>query len=267
MMFDFFRKKRITKYTDNASEYLQQTFTPEAPKPEVKPTPKVVTKTTLRTDTDSSGSLPSSNSNIKFQKKKQPPSTDSGIRYSLRDTGKASREIKYSLSEDTDDQDVLYSLRDDEDTNDALKLDDTFSTSAVATAMRKYNFSTGVDALLRDLDKATNKTFVDALIAHINKKGLRDSEVYKAAQIDRRLFSKIMSDRQYKPSKDTAIAIALALRLTLSEATDMLSRAGYTFSHSNKKDIIVEYFFRERIYKLDDINEVLYNLGQKIIGR
>ena len=266
-MFDFFRKKRITKYTDNASEYLQQTFTPEAPKPEVKPAPKVVTKTTLRTDTDSSGSLPSSNDNIKFQKKKQPPSTDSGIRYSLRDTGKASREIKYSLSEDTDDQDVLYSLRDDEDTNDALKLDDTFSTSAVATAMRKYNFSTGVDALLRDLDKATNKTFVDALIAHINKKGLRDSEVYKAAQIDRRLFSKIMSDRQYKPSKDTAIAIALALRLTLSEATDMLSRAGYTFSHSNKKDIIVEYFFRERIYKLDDINEVLYNLGQKIIGR
>ena len=266
-MFDFFRKKRITKYTDNASEYLQQTFTPEAPKPEVKPAPKIVTKTILRTDTDSSGSLPSSNENIKFQKKKQPPSTDSGIRYSLRDTGKASREIKYSLSEETDEQDVLYSLRDDEDTNDALKLDDTFSTSAVATAMRKYNFSTGVDALLRDLDKATNKTFVDALIAHINKKGLRDSEVYKAAQIDRRLFSKIMSDRQYKPSKDTAIAIALALRLTLSEATDMLSRAGYTFSHSNKKDIIVEYFFRERIYKLDDINEVLYNLGQKIIGR
>ena len=85
--------------------------------------------------------------------------------------------------------------------------------------------------------------------------------------IDRRLFSKIMSDRQYKPSKDTSIAIALALRLKLSEATDMLSRAGYTFSHINKKDIIVEYFFRERIYKLDDINEVLYNLGQKTIGR
>lgn len=266
MMFDFFRKKRITKYTDNASEYLQQTFTPEAPKPEVKPAPKVVTKTTLRTDTDSSGSLPSSNENIKFQKKKQPPSTDSGIRYSLRDTGKTSREIRYSLSEDDDDKDIRYSLRGG-DSNDELKLDDSFSTSAVATAMRKYNFSTGVEALLRDLDKTTNKTFVDALIAHINKKGLRDSEVYKAAQIDRRLFSKIMSDRQYKPSKDTAIAIALALRLTLSEATDMLSRAGYTFSHSNKKDIIVEYFFREQIYKLDDINEVLYNLGQKIIGR
>ncbi len=268
-MFDFFRKRRITKYTDNASEYLQQTFTPEAPKPEVKPAPKIVTKTTLRTDTDSSGSLPSSNDNIKYQKKTQPLSTDSGVRYSLRDTGKEKpSDVRYSLSlDDDDDKDIRFSLRGGADTNDELKLDDTFSTSAVATAMRKYNFSTGVEALLRDLDKTTNKTFVDALIAHINKKGLRDSEVYKAAQIDRRLFSKIMSDRQYKPSKDTAIAIALALRLTLSEATDMLSRAGYTFSHSNKKDIIVEYFFRERIYQLDDINEVLYNLGQKIIGR
>ena len=157
-MFDFFRKKRITKYTDNASEYLQQTFTPEAPNPEVKPAPKVVAKTTLRTDTDSSGSLPSSNDNIKFQKKKQPPSADSGIRYSLRDTGKTSREIRYSLSEDDDDKDIRYSLRGG-DSNDELKLDDSFSTSAVATAMRKYNFSTGVDALLRDLDKATNKTF------------------------------------------------------------------------------------------------------------
>lgn len=252
-MFDFFRKKRITKYTDNASEYLQQTFTPEAPKSEIKPTPKVVTQTTLRTDTDSSGNLPASNDDIRYQKKKQPANTDSGIRYSHRNTDKASPERKYSFSKS--------------DTSDELKLDDTFSPSAVAFAMSKYNISTAVDSLLRDLDKTTNKTFVDALIAHINKKGLRDSEVYKAAQIDRRLFSKIMSDRQYKPSKDTAIAISLALRLTLSEAIDMLSRAGYTFSHSNKKDIIIEYFFRERIYKLNDINEVLYNLGQKIIGR
>lgn len=96
---------------------------------------------------------------------------------------------------------------------------------------------------------------------------MRDAEVYKAAQLDRRLFSKIMSDKDYKPAKDTAIAIAIALQLSLEEATDLLSRAGYTFSHSNKKDIIIEYFFRERIYKLDDINEVLFNLGQKIIGR
>ena len=76
-----------------------------------------------------------------------------------------------------------------------------------------------------------------------------------------------MSDRQYKPSKDTVIAISIALKLRLDEANDLLSRAGYALSHSNKKDVIIEYFFREQIYNLDDINSVLFNLGQKIIGR
>ena len=96
---------------------------------------------------------------------------------------------------------------------------------------------------------------------------MRDSEVYKTAQIDRRLFSKIMSNREYKPAKDTVIALALALKLSLEETNDLLSRAGYILSHSNKKDVIIEYFLRERIYKLNDINEVLFNLDQKIIGR
>ena len=145
-------------------------------------------------------------------------------------------------------------------------MEDSYDSQAVSTLMHSYNFSTAAN-LLKNLDETINKTFVDALIKHINKKGMRDSEVYKAAQIDRRLFSKIMSDRQYKPAKDTAIALAIALQLSLDEANDLLSRAGYTFSHSNKKDIIIEYFFRERIYKLDDINQVLFNLDQKIIGR
>ena len=77
----------------------------------------------------------------------------------------------------------------------------------------------------------------------------------------------MVSNRDYKPSKDTAIALAFALRLSLDEANDLLSRAGYTFSHSNKRDIIIEYFFREGIFNLMDVNEVLYRLDQKIIGR
>lgn len=221
-MFGIFRKKRISKYTNNASEYLQQIFTPEAP----------------------------ANSGIKFQKKKTPES-ESGIKYSLRDI------------EPTDD--IKYSLRESSDSS--IALEDKYDSTAVASLMQKYNLSTTAPTLLKALDKTTNKTFVDTLILYISKKGMRDAEVYKAAQLDRRLFSKIMSDKDYKPAKDTAIAIAIALQLSLEEATDLLSRAGYTFSHSNKKDIIIEYFFRERIYKLDDINEVLFNLGQKIIGR
>ena len=221
-MFEIFRKKRISKYTNNASEYLQQIFTPEA----------------------------SNTSGIKFQKKKTTAS-DSGIKYSLRDI------------EPTDD--IKYSLREGSDSS--IALEDKYDSTAVASLMQKYNLSTTAPTLLKALDKTTNKTFVDTLILYISKKGMRDAEVYKAAQLDRRLFSKIMSDKEYKPAKDTAIAIAIALQLSLEEATDLLSRAGYTFSHSNKKDIIIEYFFRERIYKLDDINEVLFNLGQKIIGR
>lgn len=244
-MFEIFRKKRITKYTDRASEYLEQTFTPEAP-PVV---PKKESITRFKLDTDLGGSTPSSKDGVKYQKKKTP-SSDGGVRYSLRSC---------------DDDDVKYSERKTSDSS--ITLGDKYDSSAVASLMQKYNLSTTAPSFLKALDNTTNKTFVDTLIVHINKKGMRDSEVYKAAQIDRRLFSKIMSDRQYKPAKDTAIALAIALQLSLDEANDLLSRAGYTFSHSNKKDIIIEYFFRERIYKLDDINQVLFNLGQKIIGR
>lgn len=238
-MFDLFRKKRINEYTKQVSVYLRRTFIIEQ--------------------------KPVASSSVERR-----PNPD--IRYSLGEdvepsTQNRGSDIRYSLGDLIDDSKDTGNGAKDADKSGNVLLDDRYSTSEIAMAMQKYKSTEKTETLLKDLEKVTNKTFVDALIDHINKKGLRDSEVYKAAQIDRRLFSKIMSDRQYKPSKDTAIAIALALRLTLGEATDMLSRAGYTFSHSNKKDIIVEYFFRERIYKLDDINEVLYNLGQKIIGR
>ena len=245
-MFEIFRKKRITKYTDRASEYLEQTFTPEA----TPVVPKKESITRFKLDTDLGGSTPSSKDGVKYQKKKTSINDD-GVRYSLDDTP-ADSGIKYSLRRTSDS---------------SIALGDKYDSSEVASLMQKYNLSTTAPSLLKALENTTNKTFVDTLIIHINKKGMRDSEVYKAAQIDRRLFSKIMSDRQYKPAKDTAIALAIALQLSLDEANDLLSRAGYTFSHSNKKDIIIEYFFRERIYKLDDINQVLFNLDQKIIGR
>lgn len=112
-----------------------------------------------------------------------------------------------------------------------------------------------------------DETFVDGVFNIIDKHGYNEPDVYKAAGIDRKLFSKIRSNRNYQPSKDTAIALSLALKLTLSQAKDLLSRAGYTFSHSNKRDIIIEYFFSEKIYDLFDLNEVLFSLNEKIIGR
>jgi hypothetical protein len=133
--------------------------------------------------------------------------------------------------------------------------------------MYTYRITGDANTVLKSMNSKTNRTFVDEVIRHIRIRNLRDSEVYKAADIDRRLFSKMMSDRNYKPSKDTALAIAFALYLSLNETKDLLERAGYTLSHSNKRDIVIEYFFVEEIYKISDINEVLYNLGEKPLGR
>ena len=164
--------------------------------------------------------------------------------------------VKYSLRP-PEDEDVRYSVG---------PLPDFFNQDRVTRLMQSAD-TLSPKELSRQLDSTLNQTFTDKLIELINEKGMRDSAVYRAAQMDRRLFSKIMSNRQFKPAKDTALALIIALRLTLPQATDLLSRAGYTLSHSNKRDVIIEYFIREGIYNLMEVNLVLENLELKIIGR
>lgn len=183
-----------------------------------------------------------------------PPKKEPSVKYSLR---KADPDIKYS-----ERGDVRYSLS---ETDDIPAQGDKFRKDAVGELFAHYSLNNG--SLNKKLDTTLNLTFVDMLTRYINMKGWRDSKVYKAAQIDRRLFSKIMSDREYKPAKDTALALAIALELSLQQTSDLLDRAGYTLSHSNKRDVIIEYFIREGVHNLVDINEVLYKLDQKIIGR
>lgn len=203
---------------------------------------------------------------------KTPSGTSSGIRYSLRTDPKFSRDpesqIKYSYSEEPEakakeeqsqikysDRDVRYSPR------------DNYDSHSIDRAVRSLSSEDSPLRALRTLEDNTNMSFVDKMLDYINAKHMRDSDVYKAAQVDRRLFSKIVSNRTYKPAKDTCIALSLALQLSLSEANDILSRAGYVLSHSSKRDVVIEYFFRERIYDLNDVNEILYRLDQKLIGR
>lgn len=173
----------------------------------------------------------------------------------------------YENYKNDDSEKILYSSRNqfvysDEDSN----INDKYNSKTVDNIMYSYSISKNAEKTIESLSESVNQTFVDRLLYYIGEKGLRNSEVYKAAQIDKRLFSKIVSDREYKPSKDTAIALALALKLSLNDANDFLSRAGYTFSHSSKRDVIIEFFFRNKIYNLMDINEVLHILGQKLIG-
>ena len=108
-------------------------------------------------------------------------------------------------------------------------------------------------------------SFADNLFAAIDQKQLKDSTVYKRADIDRRLFSKIRSDENYHPSKPTAIKLCLALELTLSEAERLLETAGYCLSLSDTGDLIIRYCFEKGIFRLIEVNEALDYFGQPIL--
>ena len=122
--------------------------------------------------------------------------------------------------------------------------------------------SQDLETMLKGLDEGFSRT----LLRLIDEKGMTDVQCYKRANISRKLFSKIRSDPHYKPSKTTAVAFALALELTLPETQSLLSRAGFTLSHSYLGDVIIEYCIREKRYNVLDVNELLFSYDQPLLG-
>ena len=117
------------------------------------------------------------------------------------------------------------------------------------------------DALLHGLQKMLQPGFRDLLFDFIKKKGIRNADLYHRSDITKAHFSKIKNDKDYHPSKETVLALALGLKLTLDETKTLLARAGYTLTDSSRTDLIVTYFIRRQIYDVNEVNDILSELG------
>ena len=119
-----------------------------------------------------------------------------------------------------------------------------------------------LDELLSQVDEG----FTETLLRRIDQSGMTDAECYKRANVDRRLFNKIKNNPGYRPSKQTALAFAIALRLSLEETRALLQKAGYALTHASKSDIVVEYCILHGNYNLMEINSVLFRLDLQPLG-
>ena len=119
---------------------------------------------------------------------------------------------------------------------------------------------------LEDMLKHADVGFTETLLNLIDKTGKKDSEIYKKANISKQHFSKIRNNPNYKPTKPTAIALALALELSLEDAKDLIGRAGYALTNSSKFDLIIRYFIEQGNYNVVEINIALYEFDQTLLG-
>ena len=119
---------------------------------------------------------------------------------------------------------------------------------------------------LWDMLEQEDAGFSETLLKLIDKAGKKDSEVYKKACLSKQHFSKIRNNPDYKPTKQTAIALALALELDLEQTRDLIGRAGYALTNSSKFDLIIRFFIERKNYNVVEINIALYEFDQSLLG-
>ena len=126
----------------------------------------------------------------------------------------------------------------------------------------RFDRNEAIIEALKNMDKG----FSETLFYYIDKKGITDIECYKRARVDRKIFSKIKCNDDYRPSKNTAIAFAIALQLTVTETNHLLRTLGYSLSNSNKFDVIIECCIQKQQYDMDIINMILLDFDQSLLG-
>lgn len=120
---------------------------------------------------------------------------------------------------------------------------------------------------LDDFLEHREESFSQMILRLIDERNLKDSEVYKRANIDRRLFSRLRSDEDYVPSKKTAISFCFALHLDLEQASALLETAGYSLSSSSRFDLIIMYLLEHKEFSIEFANIVLNDYGEGTLSR
>lgn len=141
--------------------------------------------------------------------------------------------------------------------------DEDFESSYKAKEMHSFD-SLNIQDFIDQHEEFND--FQTLLFKLIDERNLKDSDVYNKVHIDRRLFSKIRNDKNYHPSKETIILLAIALELKENELEELLDSASYSLPKNNKYDLIIRFCFINRIFKLSDVNELLYEYNCKLFN-